>query len=183
MPAHRRGTPRIALARAGLAEARRYLPGVEAKPRPKAGAEAADAEILGVFVDPAPRDAPPARHLLGREQPLAPSRLLGRGLDQLGQAPRQRLDRLGADAQLTSDPNRLAAHRFLPVRARRTRGRGVPLGEWWAIRAAAISTKWGSSSMPTKRRPSIAAAAPVVPEPQKGSRTRPPAFVEGVGLA
>lgn len=121
----------------GLAELPGDLVGIEAKARPAAGADAPGAEALGVVVDPAAAHPPPARNLLGGDQ--FPVRPLGRrASQQLGEAARDRLDRSGIKPNLASRVDRLA-HRRLPKGPRPTFGLRAPFGEWWAMRAAAIS--------------------------------------------
>src|SRR6185436_5732277 len=144
-----------------LADLRGNLVGVEAQPGPAAGADPARAEALCVFVDPAPADPPALGDRLGGDQPA-----LGRlGLpvgQQLGRATGDRLDRVGVEPDLSLlAGHRIDAHRRLPKGARLTFGLPDDLREWWAMRAAAISISAGSSSMPTKCRPSNTAAAPV----------------------
>lgn len=58
---------------------------------------------------------------------------------QLGEAARDRLDRFGIEPDLAGRVDWIAAHRHLPKGPRPTFGLRAPFGEWWAMRAAAIS--------------------------------------------
>ncbi|HSR94761.1 MAG TPA: hypothetical protein VLK56_07835 [Solirubrobacterales bacterium] len=135
--AHRLRSPRIAIpiARPGrLTEPLSDLVGIEAKAWATAAAEAARAELVGVVIDPAAANAPPLCDLLGGDELGARPRRLAR-CQQVGEAVRQCLDRLGIEAKLSSR----AAHLFLPKGARRTFGLLGHRSAWWAMRAWAIS--------------------------------------------
>jgi hypothetical protein len=108
--------------RARLAEPFGHLVGIEAKARPATAAEPAGAELVGVVIDPAATNAPPPRDLLGGDELGARSLRLARR-QQLGEAPRQRLDRIRVEPNLAlAVQNRVGAHRRLPKGPRLTFG-------------------------------------------------------------
>lgn len=134
--AHRRQSPPIARAAVAPKVGGDRL-GVEAKPRPATRPEPVGAQLFGMVIDPTPAHPPPLRNLLGRDQPL--SRLLRLGArQQLGEAARNCLDRLGAETKIVALLDRVA-HRRLPKGVRLTFGLPGHPRAWWAMRAAAIS--------------------------------------------
>lgn len=124
----------LLIAAAGIAQPFGHLVGIEAKAWAPAAAEAACAELVGVVIDPAAADAPPPRYLLGGEELRSGSRRLA-GRQQLGEAVRQHLDRLGIEANLFAP----ATHLVLPKGPPRTLGFLGHRSAWWAMRAWAIS--------------------------------------------
>src|SRR5215211_845331 len=144
IPGNRSRSPHIwaaGTAVVGRPETFRHLVGVESEARAPARSHAPSAQLLGVVVDPASADPPPARYLLGGDA-LGPRGRLGGGSgDQLGDPLGDRLNRLGGDAQLPGSDDFRVRHRrlLLPKGPRRTLGCSVPSGAQWAIRASAIS--------------------------------------------